>query len=261
MIDVEGVCKSYGRRKPASRVLSEIEFKVEDGEFVGILGPSGCGKTTLLRIIAGLVPLDSGRILVNGEPLTGCGPDRRMVFQDFALLPWRTVLGNVEFGLEIKGIGKEERRSVARSVLSRTGLAGYEAYYPYELSGGMQQRVGLARAFAVRPATLLMDEPFGALDAQNRRLLQEDLLSLVEVSDVTVILVTHDMEEAVLLCDRILVMHSEPGRIVRVVDTRELLPRPRSGRVEEVRSTPGFDALVEELWAVLRSSSDAASRK
>lgn len=261
MIEAEGVCKAFGRRQRPAPVLEDVSFRIEDGEFVGILGPSGCGKTTLLRIIAGLIPMDRGSISIDGLRLAGCGPDRRMVFQDFALLPWRTVLGNVEFGLDVMGMAKMERRERARSVIERTGLGGFEHFYPYELSGGMQQRVGLARAFAVNPATLLMDEPFGALDAQTRRTLQEDLLTLVEHSQSTVILVTHDMEEAVLLCDRILVMHSQPGRIVKIVETTGLLPRPRGGRVDDVRATAGFEELVAELWTVLRASKGTEARR
>ena len=227
--------------------LDGISFTVRANEFVSIIGPSGCGKTTLLRILDGLVQADSGQVRIHGRPVQRPGPDRAVVFQDFALLPWRTVLGNVLFPLEVRGVPRAEREARAREAIQLVGLAGFEHYYPHALSGGMQQRVGLARALAVDPEILLMDEPFGALDAQTRQLLQDELLRLWERHKKTVILVTHDMHEAVYLSDRILVLAPRPGRVAKelVVD----LPRPRD---EQVRRTAGFAALVEDVWDLLR---------
>ena len=261
MITVNGLSKTYRRHRGTGHlhVLDDISLELKDGEFLGIIGPSGCGKTTLLKILAGLARHDSGEVLVNGTPLAGPGPDRRMVFQDFALLPWRTVAGNVEFGLEARGrakasaMSKKERQHRVAEALSATGLAEFDRYYPYQLSGGMKQRVGVARALAVGPDTLLMDEPFGALDAQTRRLLQEDLLRLVEGTGKSVLLVTHDMDEAVLLCDRIIVMASSPGRIVEEIDTTSLIPRPRRGRVDEIKELADYPRMVQRIWTLLTS--------
>jgi NitT/TauT family transport system ATP-binding protein len=252
MITVTGLRKAYQRQSSNElRVLDDVSFTLADGEFLGIIGPSGCGKTTLLKILAGLVEHDDGVMEINGVPSQGPGPDRRMVFQDFALLPWRTVVGNVEFGLENKGIAKAERRARALAALATMDLTDFTRYYPYQLSGGMQQRVGLARALAVGAETLLLDEPFGALDAQTRRYLQEDLLRLVEGTGKSVLLVTHDMDESVLLCDRILVMGARPGRVVEVVDTAGEIPRPRSGKVDMIKGMPEYARLVNRIWTDL----------
>lgn len=258
MIEIRDLCKAYPRHEGEGHlpVLRDVSFTLNDGEFLGIIGPSGCGKTTLLKILAGLIGHDTGEIRVNGAPCTGPGPDRRMVFQDFALLPWRTVARNVEFGLEAKRVDKKERRRRAAEALAAMGLSDFGKYYPAQLSGGMQQRVGVARALAVGTDTLLMDEPFGSLDAQTKRVLQGDLLSLVEQTGKTVLFVTHDMDEAVLLCDRILVMATNPGQIAEVVDTAAL-PRPRGGRVEEVKSQPEYAELVNHVWSKLASFSGA----
>lgn len=262
MIEVSGLCKQYPSQQGTGNleVLRDISFKVPDGEFLGIIGPSGCGKTTLLKILGGIVPFEGGQIHIDGELLKGPGADRRLVFQDFALLPWRTILGNVEFGLEVKGVAKDERKQRAMEAICRTGLAGFENYYPYQISGGMQQRAGLARALVMNPKTLLMDEPFGALDAQTRRSLQEDLLQLMESSGRTVVLVTHDMDEAVLLCDRVLVLESKPGRIGDVVAVAEHLPRPRAGRIEDVRAQAVYGELVRRIWNQLSAGSGVSSR-
>ncbi|MDR7549666.1 MAG: ABC transporter ATP-binding protein, partial [Armatimonadota bacterium] len=172
-IEIWGVSKAFGR----VRALDNVTLSVEAGEFVAIIGPSGCGKTTLLKIVAGLIRPDAGRVEIGGAPVTGPGPDRTMVFQDFALLPWANVLRNVTFGLEIRGVPRPERHAIAQRVIAKVGLAGFEHHYPHQLSGGMQQRVGLARALAVNPQILLMDEPFASVDEQTRRLLQDDLLT------------------------------------------------------------------------------------
>ena len=253
MITVDQVSKWYrptGGREPLL-VLSDVGLEVGDGEFVGIIGPSGCGKTTLLKMLAGLEPWDQGEILVDGVPLRGAGPDRRMVFQDFALLPWRNVLQNVEFGLEVKGVPKRDRRERSLEVLAQAGLAGFENFFPHQLSGGMQQRVGLARALAMRPKVLLLDEPLSSLDAQTRRALIGDFVELVEQAGQGAILVTHDMEEVVMMCDRVIVLSSGPARVKRVIDVGRFFPRPRAGVLEEIRRRPEFSELVEEIWSEL----------
>jgi len=229
--------------------LDGVDLSIAHREFVCLLGPSGCGKTTLLKAIAGLVTLDSGEIFINGLPVTGPGSDRAMVFQDFALLPWADVLSNVAFGLELRGVAKTVREAAARELIARVGLAGFERHYPRQLSGGMQQRVGLARALAVNPEILLMDEPFGALDAQTRRLLQEDLLALLQATPHTVVFVTHSVEEAVLLADRVVVLTPRPGRVCDIVTVD--LPRPRP---PDVNLLPRFSELTARLWRELKEA-------
>jgi len=229
--------------------LDGVDVSIAHREFVCLLGPSGCGKTTLLKAIAGLVTLDSGEIFINGLPVTGPGSDRAMVFQDFALLPWADVLSNVAFGLELRGVAKAVREAGARELIARVGLAGFERHYPRQLSGGMQQRVGLARALAVNPEILLMDEPFGALDAQTRRLLQEDLLALLQATPHTVVFVTHSVEEAVLLADRVVVLTPRPGRVRDIVTID--LPRPRP---PDVNLLPRFSELTARLWRELKEA-------
>jgi ABC-type nitrate/sulfonate/bicarbonate transport system ATPase subunit len=208
--------------------LEDVSVDIDDGQFVSVIGPSGCGKTTLLKILAGLVPPTSGSIHVDGKKITRPGPDRALVFQNFVLLPWANVLDNAAFGLEARGMAKEERRAVAATQLARVGLNGFESHYPRELSGGMQQRVGIARALAVDPDILLMDEPFGALDALTRQLMQKDLLSLWQESEPrTAVFVTHSMDEAVYLSDRIVLMNTRPGRVEETVDVPFGRPRER----------------------------------
>jgi NitT/TauT family transport system ATP-binding protein len=211
---------------------------------------SGCGKTTLLKIIDGLIPYDSGKILIDGKQVTAPGPDRAVVFQAFALLPWRTVLANVEFSLELRRLPKEDRTNIARDYLRRVGLADFENHYPHELSGGMQQRAGLARALAVNPSILLMDEPFGAVDAQTRQLLQEELLELWQRERKTVIFITHSMDEAVYLSDRVVVMTPRPGTVAEILDVP--LPRPRVS--EEVRRDGKFVDLTNYIWESLKKA-------
>src|SRR5258706_4245754 len=229
MLEVRHLSKVFFEQNDPSRpglvALYDINLSVRKNEFVCLLGPSGCGKTTLIRIIAGLVPADRGEILVGGAPVAEPGRDRCMVFQQFGLLPWRTVLGNVEFGLEIEGVPSAERKEVSRRYLDLVGLAGFESYYPHQISGGMQQRVGIARALSKKPDILLMDEPFGAVDAQTREQLQEELLKIWAKTDTTVIFVTHSIDESVYLSDRVVVMQSRPGRIKEEVAVD--LPRPR----------------------------------
>ncbi|TAK27175.1 MAG: ABC transporter ATP-binding protein [Chloroflexota bacterium] len=250
MIELIGCCKSFpgqnGRKTVA--VLDAIDLTISDRELVCILGPSGCGKTTLLKLMAGLLRPERGEVCIDGRPVQGPGGDRAMVFQNFALLPWADVLTNVAFGLELRGVTKQERAERARALVREVGLEGFEQHYPHQLSGGMQQRVGLARALAVDPRILLMDEPFGALDAQTRRQLQEEFLRLHDIAPKTVVFVTHSMSESVRLGDRIVLLTSRPGRIREIVPVP--LPRPRSPDLE---TDPTQTALKEYLWQRLRA--------
>jgi NitT/TauT family transport system ATP-binding protein len=249
MIELRSCGKTFPSRNGRARVvaLQGVDLTVRAQEFVCVLGPSGCGKTTLLKTIAGLLPVDEGEVCINGQPVTGPGPDRAMVFQDFALLPWADVVTNVAFGLELRSVPKATREQRARELIDAVGLAGFELHYPRQLSGGMQQRVGLARALAVDPKILLMDEPFGSVDAQTRRLLQEDLMALLERTHKTVIFVTHSMDEAVRLGDRVVLMTPRPGRVHDTVDVK--LPRPRPADLDR---HPRFAELKDQLWQQLR---------
>jgi NitT/TauT family transport system ATP-binding protein len=235
-------------RKPGLVALYDISLTIRKNEFVSLLGPSGCGKTTLIRIIAGLLTADRGDVLVNQQGVTAPGHDRCMVFQQFGLLPWRTVLSNVEFGLEIEGMAREERRAVAEKYLELVGLKGFESYYPHQISGGMQQRVGIARALSKKPEILLMDEPFGAVDAQTREQLQEESLKIWAQTETTVVFVTHSIDEAIYLSDRVVVMQARPGRIKEEV--RIDLPRPRWEG--DVKADPRFAQLRARLRDSLR---------
>jgi NitT/TauT family transport system ATP-binding protein len=235
-------------RKPGLVALYNICLSIRKNEFVSLLGPSGCGKTTLIRIVAGLLPADRGEVVVNGREVTAPGRERCMVFQQFGLLPWRTVMSNVEFGLEIEGTPKEERRQTAEKYLDLVGLKGFENYYPHQISGGMQQRVGIARALSKKPDILLMDEPFGAVDAQTREQLQEELLKIWAQTDTTVVFVTHSIDEAVYLSDRVVVMQARPGRIKEEVAVD--LARPRWEG--DVKAEPRFAQLRSHLRESLR---------
>ncbi|RBQ17504.1 ABC transporter ATP-binding protein [Spongiactinospora rosea] len=251
MIEVRGLGKSYiGQDGGVVQALQDVDLRVADNEFLTVLGPSGCGKTTLLKAIAGLIPWNEGDIFIDGSPVRGPGPERSMVFQNFALLPWATVLDNVAFGLQMRGVGKTERIERARALIETVGLAGFETKRPGELSGGMQQRVGIARALAVQPSVLLMDEPFGAVDEQTRRLLQEELLSIWEEHRLTVVFITHSMEEAVLLGDRVVLMSARPGRISEIVPVP--LPRPRSSDVGALERSGKYVEITAYLWDRLR---------
>lgn len=248
MINVDKVSKTFEKRDGSTfYALSKAEFTVNDGEFLSILGPSGCGKTTLLKIMEGLIKPSDGQIVIDGRPVKGPGPDRAMVFQNFVLLPWSDVLGNIAFGLELQGMRRGKAREIAAEQLTRVGLTGFEHHLPHELSGGMQQRVGLARALAVNPEILLMDEPFGALDAQTRQLMQEDLTSIWQEEQKTVVFVTHSMDEAVYLSDRVVIMDTHPGRVEEIVEVP--LSRPRDG---SVRRTSAFTDLTSHMWERLR---------
>ena len=235
-------------RKPGLVALYNISLTIRKNEFVSLLGPSGCGKTTLIRLVAGWLTADRGEVLVNSQTVNSPGRDRCMVFQQFGLLPWRTVLSNVEFGLEIDGVPREERRALAEKYLELVGLKGFENYYPHQISGGMQQRVGIARALSKQPEILLMDEPFGAVDAQTREQLQEELLKIWAQTETTVVFVTHSIDEAVYLSDRVVVMQARPGRIKEEVKIE--LPRPRWEG--DIKADPRFAQLRARLRDSLR---------
>jgi NitT/TauT family transport system ATP-binding protein len=227
MIEIDGLSKSFETKRSRQHLaLTDISLSVAEGEFVSILGPSGCGKSTLLYVVGGFVAPTTGTVRVDGKPVTGPGPDRGPVFQEFALFPWKTVLGNVMYGLLQQGMAKAKAEAQARELLAMVHLKGYEDFYPKELSGGMKQRVAIARTLAYRPSILLMDEPFGALDAHTRTRLQNDLLEIWERDRKTVLFVTHGVDEAVLLSDRVVVMTRAPGRIKTTIDID--LPRPRN---------------------------------
>jgi NitT/TauT family transport system ATP-binding protein len=227
--------------------LKDFNVTVEEGEFVSIVGPSGCGKSTFLNVLLGLIPPVSGEMAINGKRVEGPGQDRAMVFQEFGLLPWRTVLNNVELGLELRGVPTAERRPTCQKFIEMVGLSGFEGHYPHELSGGMKQRVGIARALASDPEVLLMDEPFAALDAQTRDIMQAELLRIWQEAKKTVLFVTHQIEEAVYLSDRVIVMTKRPGRTKKIVDIP--LPRPRD---YEMRVTQEFNDLKLQLWNELK---------
>lgn len=244
---VEGVAKVYADRAGHRvRALDGVDLVVDAEELVAVLGPSGCGKSTLLNLIAGLLPPTTGSIWLEGELPPG-RVATAMVFQEFALFPWRTVQANVEFGLEESGLAADERARRAQRYLDMTGLAGFETKYPHELSGGMRQRVGIARALAVEPAVLLMDEPFSALDAQTRQLMQEELLAIWERTRKTIVYVTHNIQEAVSMADRVIVLSRRPGRVLAEIKVE--LPRPR---VEAMLGEPPFVHAVERIWGLIR---------
>jgi len=233
-------------REPVT-ALSDFSLEVGKGEFVSIVGPSGCGKSSFLNILLGLIKPDSGEVQLNGTRITGPGQERAMVFQEFGLLPWRTVTANVELGLELKGIAPARRAERAAELIKLVGLEEFASHYPHELSGGMKQRVGLARALATEPEVLLMDEPFAALDAQTRDLMQMELLQIWEHTKKTVLFVTHSIEEAAYLSDRVIVMSARPGHTKDIL--RIDLPRPRD---YEMRLTPEFNEIKLHIWDVLK---------
>ena len=236
------------------QALDRLSFTVGEGEVVALIGPSGCGKTTALRIAMGLEDASAGRVTVDGVPVSGCGHDRGMVFQHAELLPWLTALQNVEFGLEMKGLRGAALRDTAIKYLTLVGLGDSVARRPYQLSGGMQQRVGIARALAIDPKVLLMDEPFGALDAQTRETLQGELLQIHERTKKTILFVTHDLDEAVLLADRVVVM--EHGRVQEIVTVP--LPRPRDD-LAKIRGSDAFAKTRYHIWQAIHAGTAAAA--
>jgi len=249
-LQLRGVERRFDAQGASGGVLalSATDLDVAENDFITILGPSGCGKSTMLRIVAGLDQQTAGTVTLEGRAITAPGADRGMVFQSYTLFPWLDVLDNVAFGLRERGIGAAERREQAQDFIRRVGLAGFEHHYPKQLSGGMQQRTALARALANRPRMLLMDEPFGALDHQTRELMQEMLLGLWEAERTTVLFVTHDIDEAVFMGSRVVVMSARPGRIC--LDRPVPLAHPRH---YAVKTTPGFAAMKAELTEVVRA--------
>lgn len=229
--------------------IKDVNLNIRAGEFLTIVGPSGCGKSTLLDIIAGLSKPTSGEIYIDDKIITGPALDRGIVLQGYALFPWRTVRHNVEFGLEIKGVKKKERREISSRFIKLVGLEGFEDRYPYELSGGMRQRVAIARALAYDPEVLLMDEPFAAIDAQTREVMQDELLRIWEETNKTIIFVTHSIEEAVGLADRVAIMSANPGYIKEIVDVD--LPRPR--RIGDIRNSTNFSWITHRVWEILQN--------
>lgn len=245
MLEISGLTKTFANARadaPRVGVLDDVSFSIPRNQFVCLLGGSGCGKTTLIKIVAGLIEPDAGEIKIEGCAVRGPGPDRSLVFQNYGLLPWRSVLGNVELGLEIRGLARARRRQICREYIDRVGLTGFENHYPHQISGGMQQRVGLARALSKDPKILLMDEPFAAVDMQTREKLQEELLGIWWSMKTTVLFVTHSIEEAVYLGDRVMVMSARPGRITADIATE--LPRPRTD--SDVKSSARY-AEVQRL--------------
>ena len=226
--------------------LQDVSLEVKEGEVVAIVGPSGCGKTTLLRIIQGLEVQTSGELYVDGALVTGPGFDRGFVFQQYGLLPWLTAAQNINFALEAKKVRKQDRTRIAREALAKVGLAEFADSYPRQLSGGMQQRVGIARALAIEPDILLLDEPFGALDALTREILQNEILRLIEEMKKTVIFVTHSADEAVYLADRIVLMSPRPGQIKQILEVN--INRPRAQRAAAIRATDEYQTVRQQLW-------------
>ena len=254
-IAFDDVTRVFERDGKDVLTLDGISFDVRDREFVALVGPSGCGKTTCLRMAAGLEFPTSGTVTVGGRPVTKPGPDRAVVFQQFALFPWKTVHENIDFGLRSKGLPEAKRRERIARQVELMGLQGYESAYPHQLSGGMQQRVAIARSYVLDPDVLLMDEPFGALDAQTRVVMQEELIKLARVNPRTVLFITHAVDEAVYLADRIIVMTRRPGRIREIVDVapvRKAEHWERFDRSEEVMDQASFVHLRTTIWRMLR---------
>jgi NitT/TauT family transport system ATP-binding protein len=245
IVEVKGISKIYDGGVEA---LRDVDIAFLAGKLTTLLGPSGCGKTTLLKIIAGLIPHDAGEVRVKGRRVQGPGPERAFVFQDFALLPWASVLRNVAFGLELRGVAREEREQVARRYIAEVGLEGFEQRHPSELSGGMKQRVGLARALTVDADIILMDEPFSSVDEQTRRKFQEDLLELLRHRQKTVIFVTHSIEEAAYLSDQIVLLTPRPGTVSRIVRP----PVDRSRSPDEIRRDRNYLDTVDDIWGILK---------
>ena len=243
VIEIKDLNRYFGEGENRVHILKNVSLNIEKGDFVAIIGQSGSGKSTLMNIIAGLYPPSTGTVKVRGEVVTGPGKGKGVVFQQYALYPWLTVEKNVAFGLKMKGVGKEEREEIARKYIHIVGLDKFAKSYPKELSGGMKQRVAIARAYATNPEVLLMDEPFGALDAQTRAQLQENLLNTWQQEKKTCFFITHDVEEAVLLSTKIIIMSAGPGHVREIIDVG--LGYPRN---QETKLTPEFNELKNELW-------------
>ncbi len=259
MIQVEGLSKRFEVSGGEVLALADTDLAIEEGEFLCLLGPSGCGKSTLLRIVAGLTAASSGKVRIDGHVVSGPGPDRSMVFQDYALFPWMTVAENVEFGLEARGAGPAQRRQVARDLLQVVGLAAFTEKFPHHLSGGMKQRVSIARALAVDPILLLMDEPFGALDAQTRYVMQQELLRIWRTYRKTVLFVTHSIDEALFLADRVLVMSARPGHIKAELRVPGDRPRDMTGLEINRLRKEALDLLSDEIRRAMEIESETAA--
>ena len=252
-VQIKDVSVRFGSKGRMTEAASRVSLEVKPGEFVSIIGPSGCGKSTLLNIVAGFIQPSEGEALLDGRPIGGPGADRGVVFQQYSLFPWMTVRKNVEFGLKMKGLGQNQREAAARSLLGMAGLLAFENHYPDQLSGGMKQRVGIVRALATSPQVMLMDEPFGALDSQTRTVMQEILTNMWQQLQLSVLFITHDIEEAIFLSEKVYVMTARPGRIKAEIPIP--LPRPRT---PEMTASPTFQALVRQLKALIREESLAA---
>jgi NitT/TauT family transport system ATP-binding protein len=245
--------------QPFSRTLTaldDVSLDITTGEFLSLVGPSGSGKSTLLDLLGGLSAPTSGEVLVDGRPVVGPGLDRAVVFQQYALFPWRTARANVEFGLEAKGVRRHQRQTIAREYLDLVGLSGFEDRYPHELSGGMKQRVAIARSLAYEPDILLMDEPFAALDAQTREQLQDELLRIWHATGKTIVFITHGIDEAVYLGQRVAVLSSRPGRITQLIDVD--LGDRTGGGANDLRSDARFVSYRRQIWSLLHTESSAA---
>ncbi|EPR9360700.1 ABC transporter ATP-binding protein [Acinetobacter baumannii] len=259
-LTIQNVYKTFPAKKIKGKIsedfvaVNNVSLDVKAGEFLVIVGPSGCGKSTLLDLLAGLTTPTSGEIKIDGKSITGPGLDRGIVFQQYALFPWLTALENIEFGLEAKGIGKDERYKTAQHYLKLVGLADFQHHYPNELSGGMKQRVAIARSLAYNPDVLLMDEPFAALDAQTRETLQAELLRIWQQTGKTVVFITHSIDEAIYLGQRIAIMTSRPGRIKTIIE----VPQALRSNQEDVRSNQEFGQLRHHIWSLLRDEVEKA---
>ena len=252
LLELKEVSKTFVKDGAEFRVLEGVNLKIDEGEFVCILGPTGCGKSVTLQIVAGLLEQSSGRVILDGREERGPGPHKGMVFQEYALLPWRNVIENVEIGLELKGVSKKERRKIALEYLDIVGLKGSEESMVHEISGGMRQRAAIARALANHPKILLMDEPFEALDALTKEEMQIQILKAWEKTKTTIFFVTHDVDEAIFLSDKICVMDINPGRVKKIIENR--LPRPRHEKV--CRTDPEFGDLRDQIMQLYSSLKD-----
>jgi NitT/TauT family transport system ATP-binding protein len=262
-IEFERVGRQFVRNGQSFAAIEDIDLTIADKEFVALVGPSGCGKTTCLRLAAGFEAPSAGRVLVGGVSVSEPGPDRAVVFQQFALFPWKTVANNIGFGLRNKRISRTEESARIAAVIKLMGLEGYESAFPHQLSGGMQQRVAIARAYVLDPQVLLMDEPFGALDAQTRVIMQEELVRIARVNPRTVLFITHAVDEAVYLADRIAVMTRRPGRIKEIVDVRSIRAAEgwdRFTRIEDVMDQESFVRLRTHIWRSLREEKVGGER-
>lgn len=262
VIRFDNVGRTFGAKSNPFVALKDIELQVDDKEFVAIVGPSGCGKTTCLRLVAGFDFPSSGSVLVDGQPIRRPGPERAVVFQQFALFPWKTVRENIDLGLRNQKVAKSERDKRTDSILQLMNLTTYAGHFPHQLSGGMQQRVAIARAYVLDPDVLLMDEPFGALDAQTRVVMQEELVRLARRNPRTVLFITHAVEEAVYLADRVVIMTRAPGRIKEILDVRSIREREKwdsHEKIEDVMDLESFVHLRTHIWRSLREEKAAAT--